>query len=313
MKKNTSIKLFNILARRVYKNSKKKGLGLKWTDAQKWTSAYLFKRYKGSVVSKLKLRAIDDDVHSILESGVSPMPPAIKPKDVFPVPTPKPVEVCYNPLLIPSVDLEDINWWLLPDTIDRFDNDLKIAIEIDGIINTGIVKKGSLPDLVPVREELRRVFKDNYGAVIIFKILTVPNYKDDGDACSYFVLATLEGSNQDMDTEKNEINIFTSKSSLTEEDRAKKEEAERKRKEEEMAQRTSKRAIKQIERPSDVEPTKKTETKKKTTVAESKRIDSLNETLRLLRKDYDDGIISKREYSKRQQIILDKFEKGGAI
>ncbi len=55
MKKNNSLKIFNLLARRVYKISKKRKLGWKWSDAQKWTSANLFKRYKGTAISKIKV------------------------------------------------------------------------------------------------------------------------------------------------------------------------------------------------------------------------------------------------------------------
>jgi hypothetical protein len=48
MKKNNSLKLFNKLAKRAYKVSKKRKLGWKWSDAQKWTSANLFQKYKGT-------------------------------------------------------------------------------------------------------------------------------------------------------------------------------------------------------------------------------------------------------------------------
>ena len=42
-KKNNSLKLFNKLAKRAYKVSKKRKLDWKWSDAQKWTSNNLFK------------------------------------------------------------------------------------------------------------------------------------------------------------------------------------------------------------------------------------------------------------------------------
>ena len=47
MKKNFSLKIFNLIAKRVYKISKKRKLGWTWQQCQKWTSANLFKSYKG--------------------------------------------------------------------------------------------------------------------------------------------------------------------------------------------------------------------------------------------------------------------------
>ena len=55
MKKNYSSRIFNILCKRVYKLSKKQKLGWTWNDCQRWTSAYLFKQYKGKPISKIKV------------------------------------------------------------------------------------------------------------------------------------------------------------------------------------------------------------------------------------------------------------------
>jgi hypothetical protein len=91
MKKNYSLRIFNILAKRVYKLSKKRKLGWKWRDAQRWTSANLFKLYKGKPVSKIKVTEVDSVIISILDSGQTPTG--------LPTPTPKPT-VCFDPFNI---------------------------------------------------------------------------------------------------------------------------------------------------------------------------------------------------------------------
>ncbi|MDQ5928751.1 MAG: hypothetical protein QG594_529, partial [Bacteroidota bacterium] len=74
MKKNNSLKLFNKIAKRAYKVSKKRNLNWKWSDAQKWTSANLFQKYKGAKnLSKIKVTEIDIQVTGILDGTVTPI------------------------------------------------------------------------------------------------------------------------------------------------------------------------------------------------------------------------------------------------
>ena len=93
MKKNNSLKLFNKIAKRAYKVSKKRNLGWKWSDAQKWTSANLFQKYKGTKnLSKIKVTEIDIQVTGILDCSITPFV-----KQIIAVTPPKPREICFNP------------------------------------------------------------------------------------------------------------------------------------------------------------------------------------------------------------------------
>jgi hypothetical protein len=204
MKKNYSLRIFNLLAKRVYKLSKKRKLGWKWRDAQKWTSANLFKLYKGKPISKIKLTEVDANIISILD--------AVQMPTGVPTPKPKP-EVCFDPFNIPTKDLKDINWWMLADQVSFFDDDLKMRISIGTTIDTGIVKKSEILNLNETVEDLR---KAGYGSdeMIIFRILVAPNKSDDGKPCSYYVLATLEGSPLDSDTSSEEVVKIVTESDL---------------------------------------------------------------------------------------------------
>jgi hypothetical protein len=195
MKKNYSLRIFNLLAKRVYKLSKKRKLGWKWRDAQKWTSANLFQLYKGKPISKIKVTEVDKVAISILDAVQTPIG--------TPAPTPAPT-FCFDPFNIPTKDLKDINWWMLADQVAFFDNDLNMRIAIGSIIDTGVVKKSEIMNLNETVEDMRR---NGYSSDdnIIFKILVAPNKSDDGKPCSYYVLATLMGSPLDSDTAPEEV------------------------------------------------------------------------------------------------------------
>ena len=125
MKKNNSLKIFNRLARRAYKVSKKRKLGWKWSDAQKWTSGNLFQKYKGTKnVSKIKVTDIDVDVTGILDGVISPIG-----KPVITSVFPKSREICFNPFDISSDILDSFEWFDIDDKISILNNNLKINFE----------------------------------------------------------------------------------------------------------------------------------------------------------------------------------------
>jgi hypothetical protein len=290
MKKNYSLRIFNILAKRVYKLSKKRKLGWKWRDAQKWTSANLFKLYKGKPLSKIKVTEVDSVIISILESGQTPTG--------VPKPTPKPT-VCFDPFNIPTKDLKDINWWMLQDQVNFFDNDLNMRIAIGSIIDTGVVKKSELPNLNETVEDMRRA---GYGSDenIIFKILVAPNKSDDGKPCSYYVLATLLGS--PLDTQSADEEIFKT---ITEEDLPedlKKSRAIKVQKRQEIIDlRIAKKKSSERVRPEKIEGEDE---------AQKKQIE---ETLKNLESLYAKKLISKELFKANVKELKSKLKFGGKI
>jgi hypothetical protein len=239
MKKNYSLRIFNLLAKRVYKLSKKRKLGWKWRDAQKWTSANLFKLYKGKPISKIRVTEVDSVAISIL--------------DATPIPTPTPIQNCVPLSDIPSALLKDINWWMLSDSIDLFQDNQDLKISIDNIINTDIVKKNQITDS-QLKDAIEDMRKAGFGSDenIVFKILVRPNAEDDGKPCSYYILATLSGSPLDIETSQNEIITVVLTSDIS--DKAKSElEAKEKLRIDKIAEREAKRRAIDKKRPSKVE------------------------------------------------------------
>jgi hypothetical protein len=303
MKKNNSLKIFNILARRVYKVSKKRKLGWKWRDAQKWTSANLFKKYKGTPISKIRVTNVDKEVEAILDSGTMPITGVSAPK----------VEVCTSVFTLTESDIEDVPFYMLEDVIFGgngklgFDDNLKIAVELEGVLSTGIIKKS---DLVSVKDAINDIRKFNYtsgqdGFTIIFKRLQVPNTTDSNNPCNTYLLITTLGSSADVDS--NEINVMIDSKDLSEEQKQKR----LKRKldlETEKQTKLTKKAVKQRERPQQVEPKTKGEVD-----TQSEKYKALQFALDILRKDVKEGLITKKQYQDRQKQILDKFNLGGEI
>lgn len=303
MRKTGHLKVFGYLSKNAYKISKEQNLGWTWADAQKWASKNIYPKYKSKTLAKVKDLDVDSEIKQLLNVSS----PISKGK------APKIKEVCFNPFHIPSSDLEDTNWWMIADDIERFDPNLNIAVEIDGFINTGIIKKKDLPSLVPIREQMRKgafANVDSSGVQIIFKILVAPNKKDDGKPCSYYILVTIQGSPQDIASANNEKIAFVSEDELPEGVKKSRELAKLKR-EEEQSKKKTKKEIREKKRPSQVQA--KLPQNSQSIELEAEKFKQLNRTLEILREDYKDGLISKKQYQARQQTILNKFENGGTI
>jgi hypothetical protein len=287
MKKNFSLKIFNILAKRVYKISKKRKLGWKWRDAQKWTSANIFQLYKGKPVSKIKVTDVDKNIIAILDN-----------QPVISLPVSK--QKCFDVFNIPTKYLKDINWWMLYDAVDLFDDNLDIEISIDGVLDTGIVKKSQLIKLKDAVEDMRKLgfsSDDN----IIFKVLVKPGKTDDGKPCSYYVLATMLDSIQDINTKNDEIIRIVSE---TEVPVKVKKKLDKKIKAKEEARKAKENKLKSL-------------AKKRPTVIEGEQEEKdkqlIMETLKNLEDLYNKKQISESLYKANVKELKNKLAKGGKI
>jgi hypothetical protein len=288
MKKNYSLRIFNILAKRVYKLSKKRKLGWKWTDAQKWTSANLFKLYKGKPLYTIKVTQVDAVIVSILDA----MPTSTT------TTTPKPT-VCFDVFKIPTKDLKDINWWMLAEQVDFFDSNLNIRISIGNVIDTDIVKISELPKLNKTIEDMR---KEGFGSDenITFKILVRPDKNDDGQPCSYYLLATLLDSPLDTQTMSEEIIKVVTEEDLPI-DLKKERELKINKRQEIIDLRVAKKKASERVRPTILEG--KDEADKKEIEATLKNAENL----------YAKGLMSKELFQANVKELKRKLELGGKV
>lgn len=293
MKKNYSLRIFNILAKRVYKLSKKRKLGWKWRDAQKWTSANLFKLYKGKPLSKIKVTEVDSVIVSILDSGQTPTETT--------APTPKPIQNCVPLSDIPSALLKDINWWMLADAIDLFQDNQDLRVSIGNIIDTDIVKKNEISDS-QLKDAIEDMRKSGFGSDenIVFKILVRPNAQDDGKPCSYYILSTLSGSPLDIETNQKEIMTVVLKSDISDDVRAELE-AKEKLRIDKIAEREAKKRAVDKKRPSKIEGQEEAQRK------------LIEENLKNIKDLYDKKLMSEELYKLNIKELRKKLKDGGEI
>jgi hypothetical protein len=314
MKKNNSLKLFYKLAKRAYKVSKKRKLGWKWADAQKWTSRNIFQKYKGTKnLSKIKVTEIDNEISGILEGSVTPTSTIAVSKKVI-------KEVCFNPFEIASFLLDSFEWFDIEEKISILNNDLKVDLdlEFDGNVfaKTGIIKKEMIPNLLEIREEMRKVTnKSGYYPQIGFYIVHIEGTEDDrSNGCNYYVLITFQGSASYQLAENKGLikRAFVTKEQMptNEQERI---DIINKEKEEER-KRLNKGKIRKFPLPSKVEP-KNPEPKKESSVKDTKanRTAEYNKAIDKLENLLERGLITKKQFSKRFDELGKNLKDGGEI
>ena len=311
MKKNNSLKLFNKLAKRAYKVSKKRKLGWKWSDAQKWTSTNLFQKYKGTKnLSKIKVIGILDGT---LTSFVK----------TIPVPTPpKPREICFNPFDIATEILDSFEWFDIDDKVSILNNNLKVDLDLEYENNvfakTGVIKKAMLPNLVEIREEMRKITnKSGYYPFISFYIVHIEGTEDNREiACNYYVLITFQDSlaYQIVNNKKLIRKAFITKEQMPTNERERIELINKQK--EEDRKRLTKNKAKAFKLPTKVEP-KKVEptTKTEPTVKDTKanRLSEYNKAMEKLDSQLERKLITKKQYSERFDQLGKNLKDGGEI
>jgi hypothetical protein len=317
-KKPNGRKSWMKVAKKVHELNKKKDLGFTWAESMRFASKKVYPKFKGQAHNRIKLTDIESEFDIAFSEDVQPTPQ--------PMPTPK--EKCFSALDVLTEDLIDRAWWEIgdDDVWMNFDPNLPMRFAFDGITDTGIIMKSNMPNMVDIREDIRRqrgkdANNSDGETTIVFRVLIQPNKQDDKKPCSYYVLVTLIGSNYDMGVnESDEVFGQKSEEDLTEEELQKRISNKSKEDKIKKAKRTKTEA-KKTNRPKEVEP--KSVTKSKVTSTSTEELEkiklqkssreSLERILDGLRQDFKDGILSKRQYLQRQKLIIDKFERGGKI
>lgn len=315
MKKNNSLKLFNKLAKRAYRVSKKRDLSWKWSDAQKWTSKNIFQKYKGTKnISKLKVTEIDIEVTGILDGTLQP--------SVTPIQLPKVKksnEVCFNPFEVGSFLLDSFEWFDLDDKISILNNNLKVDLDLEFEGNvfakTGVIKKSMLPNLVEIREAMRKVTnKSGFYPLINFYIVLIEGAEDNREiACNYYVLITFDNSFafNIVDSKGLTRKVFVSKEQMPSTEQERIEIIERQK--EEDRKKLTKQKAKNFQLPSKVE-TKvepKSEPIKKDTKAN--RTAEYNKAIEKLESLLERKLITKKQFSQRFDELGKNLKDGGEI
>ena len=313
-KKNNSIKLFYKLAKRTYLVSKKRELGWKWSDAQKWTSKNLFQAYKGTKnLSKVKVTEIDKQVADILDGNL-PIPST-------PIVTlPEPIDDCYSPFEVASYLLDSFEWFDINEKVSILNDDLQVDLDLELDNNvfakTGVVKKSLLPDLIKVREDIRKLDKGSDYPLINFYIVLIEGREDNRDiACNYYVLITFDNSfSYKIASNKGLIRkafITKEQTPITEQERI---EIINKQKEEDR-KLLNKNKAKSFKLPTKVEPETLKPEAGETSIKDTKanRTYEYNKAIEKLESLLERKLITKKQFSARFDELGKNLKDGGEI
>lgn len=308
-KRFTSLKLFNILAKRAYAYSKRNKLGWKWRDAQRFTSKNLYQEFKDiKTLSSLDKKEVDRLINVRSKFPVqipaAPVPGVAKPK-----------EICKNPKDYPTSFFDDFDWFDIDEKLSVFDNDMymQLALEVNGtdIAFTPEVKKRDLPNLVDIREEIRKQVPTSPVLQITMNILVREGHEDDDKPCSYFVLVAFEDSVVlSLMSSRFASVVFKPKQAMSPEElekiRLAQEEAQKQKKEQQ-----SKKTIKAMPRPTLVEP--KPLVQKSAEELKNERLIEYNKAIKELKKLVKEGLITPKQFSKRFDELGRNLKLGGII
>ena len=316
MKKNNSLKLFNKLAKRAYKVSKKRKLGWKWSDAQKWTSGNLFQKYKGTKnLSKIKVTEIDIEVTGILDGTLAPTISTVVLKSK---------QKCFSPFAIASSYLDSFEWFDIVDRVGDLNDDVQVDLDLeyDGNVfaKTGVIKKELLPNLLKIREDMRKVnSKSGYYPIISFYIVLIEGADDNQEIpCNYYLLITFDGSSTYNILKSKDLikNKFTTKEQMPTSEIERLELKQKQRDEEKRL--LSKKTAKSFQLPSKVEPKKvepKAEPITQPQIQDTKanRTAEYNKAVDKLESFLERGLISKELFEERFRELGKNLKDGGKI
>jgi hypothetical protein len=319
MKKNNSLKLFNKLARRAYKVSKKRKLGWKWSDAQKWTSKNIFQKYKGTKnLSKLKVTDIDIQVTGILDGTISSFV-----KQTSTATHTKSREICFNPFSISGELLDSFEWFDIDDKVSILNSDVKVNLDLEFNGNvfakTGVIKKELLPNLISIREDMRKVSnKSGYFPIISFFIVLIEGEEDNSTiGCNYYILITFDNSLAFETVNKKRLirNSYTTKDQMPVDERERIELFNKQKEEERKL--LLKKNVKNTNLPSKVElkPIPKVEKTNQTIIEDSKanRTAEYNKAIDKLESLLERKLITKKQFSERFDQLGKNLKEGGEI
>ena len=263
-----------------------------YRDVQKWVSANLYPFFKGTPHNRVKVSDVRNAIEAILAKQAPKAP------------------VCGSVFAVPDGDIEEMNWWDFFENIRRIDPSVKARLNGGSFGATAIMPLAELDSnstAADVISEIRSASNNKSGSTIIGFRRVVPNMKDDGDPCSYFIDFILNENGKLVEEPSDEVFATaeqTEELAQSRRERMKqlaKQRAER-RKKEKAQKRKRPKATKE-----EVEEAKAPEKRKPSDVKE------LNAAMKRLESFYDKGLITKKEFKTLLTELIKKFEEGGEV
>ena len=308
--KNNGLRLFNKCAKQVKKEFEKQGRPEKWNEIQKWTSANVYPKFKGKSVNQVKVSEIKKELDLAL--GLT------KPKKVSP---------CFSVFAVNRADLdEQIEWWDMENTLQGLPPNVQVRINGSAEFGrTRIDQAGNINpeiEVQPIVEKIREYMNNDSGLNFNAVLKVVPNKKDDGSNCSYFIDFVLAKGEQNLESEGQVVEerkvsqIDTGRVERLKGIKSKKKKTKREKLKETKSKarptkaKAKKPVLKKAKKPV-VKKAKKPVVKKpkiqRTSLADK------NKAKEILIEEFKLGLKTKAEYRKAVEIIENMYDKGGLI
>jgi hypothetical protein len=320
LKAKQRLALFSKVVRGVRKEFKSEGISDNYRDAQKFTSLYIYGNFKGQPASKVKVDDIRNYTKYVLEE-LKQVPPPIDFAD---------------PRMIGEQEVTGINWFDLDDFLSTEirslyalsgGKDLRFEIIGGEYGRTGelvlseyeYVSSGVRDIVESVRNSSPYVSSGEQYPYWEGYYGLRQGKKDDGEVDSYVLQIILVEGGQPV-VEPQSLETIPPQEVVSEEEYKKRlTEVQKRLKDEQEKQRQRKLAEKMRKRKTAPRPTKKVKVKEMPKTEEKvdkttrgKQVIQLNELklkeLELLRKDFDDKIISKAEYKRERDRVMRNYE-----
>lgn len=293
------------LSKRVHDDFKKMGIKSTWNESQKFASKVLYQKYKNENISDIRVTELD----TVIQRNV---------KQEFEkenVPIREIVEECGSVFSVPISDLTLIEWYDVGNALRLIPDDVKIRVSGGNYGSINISKKSEVEyhssGISEIVNKIRNDVNNDSGSDIVWEGITklVPGRKDNGSNCNYFIDFVLEINGDLVFTSEKEVikeeeipsfgpeeiqSRIMTKKQIEKESKIRREEAKLKREQNKIEK-------------DKIEAAKKRKRAKEAPKEEPVKQD-FAKILELLRKDYDDGLLSVKEYKKERARILKKLD-----
>lgn len=331
-KRNARLRLYARVVRATRKELAAAGVTTDYKTARAFTSEFIYGEYRGSdTPSKIKITEIRKYAKGIIEEqlGIAPTPPP--PRFEF-----------IDPRIINEVDVDGVNYWEINDFLTGAGDtnifqsralqganqgkNLRFEVIADIEDRTGeltlLEYDGVDSGVLNIIERIRRVTNNGSGPYFSGTVGKREGFTDESDPNTY-ILQFILYINDDPVVSPDETVTPLPRAAMTQAEieefqRQRRQKLDKKdeidKKKEEIARAkarktavrpTKKKKVKEPEPPPAPEPKKAKKTR-------GDRVLELNEQklkeLDMLRKDLDDGILTKREYKKDRQRIMEQYE-----
>lgn len=327
-KRNTRLKFYNKTVKITRDELKKKGLDISYNNARKFTSNFVYSKFKGFPPSKVKASEIREVAQKAIDENLTAAP------------LPQPAEFI-DPRIIPEYDVDGIQYWEMNDFLTGAgDNNIFNSRALQGA-NSGknlrfeviagatdrtgeltlLEYDGVLSGVLAIIENIRELVDNGSGPYFSGTVGKRAGMTDPNNPDTYVLQFILYVNDQPVVPPDETVTMLPQRELTAEEYEAEKrrladkvarqDEIDRRKEEaaRAKARKTAKRPTKK-KKVKEPEPAPQPPAKEKKTRGD--RVLELNEQkikeLEMLRKDLDDKIITKKEYKADRERIMQQYE-----